>query len=132
MRDRSNLVRDAFDALNRRDAESFVAAFAADAEWWPLRSATEGPYRGHDGIRVYFHDTALMFEHLHAELREIHEGDDVVLAFGRLDAAGRGSGARVKLDIAWVVRFDGDRVVWAKSFADRDEAIAESGVDPTA
>ena len=130
MGDRREQARDAFAALNRRDVETFVAAFAPEGEWWPLRSSTEGPYRGHDEIRAYFDDTAEMFERLHAHLEEIHERNDVMLAFGRLEAEGRESGARIELAMAWVLRFVGDRVVWAKSFADRDEAIAESGLDP--
>jgi len=131
MTDRLELARETFAALNNRDVDRFIAAFAPDAEWWPLRSSTEGPYRGHDGIRAYFADTAEMFEHLRADLEEIHQGDDVMLAFGRLDAQGRGSGARVELVIAWVLRFGADdKVIWAKSFADRDDAIAECGLDP--
>ncbi len=130
MTDRLELARETFAALNNRDVDRFIAAFAPDAEWWPLRSSTEGPYRGHDGIRAYFADTAEMFEHLRADLEEIHQGDDVMLAFGRLDAQGRGSGARVELVIAWVLRFGADdKVIWAKSFADRDDAIAECGLD---
>ena len=132
MSDRGELAREAFAALNRRDVEAFVAAFAPEGEWWPLRSSTEGPYRGHDAIRAYFDDTAEMFERLHAHLEEVHEHRDVMLAFGRLEARGRESGAPIELAMAWVFRFAGDRVVWAKSFADRDEAIAESGLDPAA
>ena len=130
MGDRREQARDAFAALNRRDVETFVAAFAPEGEWWPLRSSTEGPFRGHDGIRAWFADTAEMFEHLHAEVDEVHERDDVVVAFGRLEAKGRESGASVELVISWVFRFADDKVIWAKSFADRDEAIAECGFEP--
>jgi ketosteroid isomerase-like protein len=130
MRDRRQLARETFAALNRRDFETFLSAFAPDAEWRPLRSSTEGPYRGHAGIRAYCDDTVEMFEHLRAELEEVHEDGDVMLAFGHLQAKGRGSGAPVELVIAWVFRFEGDHVVWAKSYADPDQAIAESGIDP--
>jgi ketosteroid isomerase-like protein len=130
MADRRELARETFAALNRRDVDAFLAVFAPDAEWWPLRSSTEGPYRGHDGIRAYFVDTAEMFERLHADVEEVHEGDDVMLAFGRLEAKGRESGAPVELVISWVFRFADDKVIWAKSFADRDEAIAECGFEP--
>jgi ketosteroid isomerase-like protein len=130
MTDRLEVARETFAALNRRDVEAFVARFAPDAEWRPLRSSTEGPYYGHAGLRAYFADTAEMFANLHAELDEAHQRGDVMLAFGRLEAKGRESGAAVELFIAWVFRFADDKVVWAKSFADRDEAIAECGFEP--
>jgi ketosteroid isomerase-like protein len=130
MADRLEMARESIAALNRRDVEAVVEAFASDAEWWPLRSSTEGPYRGHDGVRAWFADTAEMFEHLRAEVEEVHERGDVVVAFGRLEAKGRESGASVELVISWVFRFADDKVIWAKSFADRDEAIAECGFEP--
>ncbi len=130
MRDRLRMARENFAALNRGDVETVVAAFASDAEWWPLRSSTEGPYRGHDGIRAWFADTDEMFEHLRADLEEAYEHDDVVLAFGRLETKGRESGATIEFEIAWVFRFVDDEVVWARAYADRDEAIAECGWRP--
>src|SRR4030088_1915725 len=130
MPDRLEMARASIAALNRRDVEAVVEAFASDAEWWPLRSSTEGPFRGHDGIRAWFADTAEMFEHLHAEVEEVQGRDGVVVAFGRLEAKGRESGASVELVITWVFRFADDKVIWAKSFADRDEAIAECGFEP--
>jgi ketosteroid isomerase-like protein len=129
MTDREELTRTSMAAFNRRDVEAVVQTFAEDAEWWPLRSSTEGPYRGHDGIRAWFEDSAEMFEYLRAQVDEIDEGDDVAVAFGRLEVKGRESGAAIELPIAWVFRFAGDKVVWAKSYADRDEAIVESGLD---
>jgi len=127
MTDREELARTSMAAFNRRDVEVVVRTFADDAEWWPLRSSTEGPYRGHDGIRAWFEDTAEMFEYLRAEVDDIDERDDIVVAFGRLEVKGRGSGAAIEQPMAWVFRFAGDKVIWAKSYADREEALAEAG-----
>src|SRR5204862_21658 len=91
MTDREELARTSMAAFNRRDVEVVVRTFADDAEWWPLRSSTEGPYRGHDGIRAWFEDTAEMFEYLRAEGDESDERDDIVVAFGRLEVKGRAS-----------------------------------------
>src|SRR5213082_3169773 len=110
MPDRLEMARESIAALNRRDVKAVVGAFASDAEWWPLRSSTEGPYRGHDGIRAWFEDTAEMFEYLRAEVDEIDERDDIVVAFGRLEVKGRGSGAAIEQPMAWVFRFAGDKV----------------------
>src|SRR6267378_3744504 len=104
MPDRLEIVRQSIAALNRRDVDTAVGVFASDSEE--------------------------MFEYLRAEVEEAHELGDVVLAFGRLEVKGRESGAAVELVISWVFRFAGDKVIWAKSFADRDEAIAECGFEP--
>ena len=96
---------------------------------WPLRSSTEGPYRGHDGIRAWLDDTAEVFDHLHVELDDVREGGDVAVAFGRLFVTGRESGATVDLPVTWVFRFLEDKVVWAKSYSEREEALAEAGLE---
>jgi ketosteroid isomerase-like protein len=129
MTDRVALARETFAAFNRRDVDTYLRAFAPDAEWWPLRSSTEGPYRGHDGIRAWVNDTTETFDQFQVELEDVREGDDAALVFGRLSVRGRGSGASVDVSMAWVFRFVEDKVVWAKSYSDREEALAEAGLD---
>ena len=126
MTDRVELARATFAAFNRRDVEAYLQAFAPDAEWWPLRSSTEGPYRGRDGIRAWVNDTAQTFDRFQVELEDVRECDDAALVFGRLTVKGRESGAIVETSIAWVFRFVEDKVIWAKSYSDRDEALAEA------
>jgi ketosteroid isomerase-like protein len=129
MTDRVELARTTLAAFNRRDVEACLQMFATDAEWWPLRSSTEGPYRGHEGIRAWLDDTAETFDHFQVDLEGVREGEDVVVPFGRLCVTGRESGATVDVPIAWVFRFVEDKVVWAKSYSERDEALAEAGLD---
>ena len=129
MTDRVALARETFAAFNRRDVDTYLRAFSPDAEWWPLRSSTEGPYRGHDGIRAWVNDTAETFDQFQVEVEEVRECDDAALVFGRLSVRGRGSGATVDVSMAWVFRFVEDKVVWAKSYSDREEALAEAGLD---
>ncbi|MDQ1373000.1 MAG: SnoaL-like polyketide cyclase [Actinomycetota bacterium] len=129
MTDRLALARTAFAAFNRRDLETCLEVFGRDVEWWPLRSSTEGPYRGHDGIRAWFADTAETFDRLQIEVEDLREGDDLVLAHGWLSVKGRGSGAAVDVPVAWVFRVVEDKVVWGKSYSDREEALAEAGLD---
>jgi ketosteroid isomerase-like protein len=129
MTDRVELARETFAAFNRRDVDTYLRSFAPDVEWWPLRSSTEGPYRGHDGIRAWVNDTAETFDRFQVELEEIRDGDDAALVFGRLSVRGRGSGATVDVSMAWVFRFVEDKVVWAKSYSDREDALAEAGLD---
>jgi ketosteroid isomerase-like protein len=107
------------------EIDSFAARFASDAEWWPLRSATEGPYRGPAGVRDWFGDTEAPFDYIQAELGEVEVRGDSVVATGRLKARGKGSGATVELPITWVFRLDGEKVVSGRAYAERDQALAD-------
>ncbi len=53
-------------AFNARDVDTMLERFDPDVEWRPLRSETEGAYRGHDGIREWIAETAELFEHSYA------------------------------------------------------------------
>jgi ketosteroid isomerase-like protein len=128
MTDRTEQARATIEAFSRRDVETVVESFARDGEWWPLRSATEGPYRGHDGMREWFADTAEQFAYMRATVHDVRAHGDAAVAFGQLQVKGRQSGAPIDLPIAWVFRFAGDKVVWAKSYTDQDEALAEAGL----
>jgi len=131
MGDRVAEARANIDAFNRRDVDAIVATFAANVEWWPLRSATEGPYRGHDGIRDWFADTAEQFEYMRATVDEVREEGDAVVLSGELRVKGRQSGASIDQPITWIFRYAGDKVVWGKSYSDPDEAAADLGPPDT-
>ena len=131
MGDRVAEARANIDAFNRRDVDAIVATFAANVEWWPLRSATEGPYRGHEGIRDWFADTAEQFEYMRATVDEVREEGDAVVLSGELRVKGRQSGASIDQPITWIFRYAGDKVVWGKSYSDPDEAAADLGPHDT-
>jgi ketosteroid isomerase-like protein len=50
------LIYRAFDALNRRDLDAYLALTDEDIEFVPRISAIEGEsvYRGHDGVRRWW------------------------------------------------------------------------------
>jgi ketosteroid isomerase-like protein len=50
-RENVEVVRRALDAFARRDLEAILAEHRPDVEIVVLRSAIEGPYRGHEGLR---------------------------------------------------------------------------------
>ena len=128
MADLLDIARERMEVFNRGDVEAFVEAFTDDAEWWPLRSETEGPYRGHEGIRAWFADTAETFESIHADVEAAHDVPSGVLSFGALEVKGRESKASVRVPIAWFFRFDGEKICWARAYGDRAAALQEAGV----
>ena len=105
-----------------------LAGFDPDVEWYPLRSETEGAYRGHDGIRKWLDETDELFEHSHAYIDEASwQGDDAILAQGRIDLQGKSSGAPIQLPTTWVFRVRDEKLLRGRAFTDRSAALRELG-----
>ena len=94
------------DAYNARDPDAFVELWSPDCEWHPFLTArVEGDpgYHGHNGIRAWFEDVDEMFSEIQVDLEEFREVKGLLLLLGRMTATGRGSGAKVSSEVAWVV-----------------------------
>jgi len=123
-----DVARGQMSAFNRGDVEAFVDQFTEDAEWWPLRSETEGPYRGTRRAARMVRRQRGDLRVLHADVDSAHEVPGGVIAFGALDVKGRGSHAAVRVPIAWYFRLRGDKVRWARAYSDRAAALRDAGV----
>ena len=122
------LCQEAMEAFNARDLDKMLAGFDPEVEWYPLRSETEGAFRGHDGVRRWIAETDELFEHSYAYIDEASwQGDDSVLATGRIDLQGKSSGAPIELPVTWLFRLRDEKVHWARAFTDRAAALAELG-----
>ena len=85
-------------AFNERNFEAFLPAFDQEIEFFPLRSAIEGPYSGHEGMRKWWADTAENWEIFRIEADKLEDlGDGRLVAAGVIHAKGKGVG--VPLDI---------------------------------
>jgi len=119
------------DAYNSGDADRWVEIWTTDCEWHPFLTArVEGDpgYHGHNGMRAWFEDSAEMFTEMHVELGQIREVKGRLLVFGQMTAIGRGSGAEVDSEVAWVFEPRGDlfRRGWAYTSHAEAEREAES------
>ena len=124
------LVRRAFDAINRRMVEEALEFIDPEGE---LHSAIVGGaegnvYRGHDGFRRWFADSYESFEELQTELTELRDLGDRVIAFGHIHARGRESGLELDSPTGWVFTVRGGRVVKAEGFLSRTAALAAAGL----
>ena len=71
------IVRTAMDAFNRRDAKTFAAYLAEDAEIVPMRAALEGTvYRGPDAASQYCAAVDESWDNLRWEVEEVRDGGD--------------------------------------------------------
>ena len=123
-------VRRAFDALNRRELDAFLALMDDDVEVVPRMSAIEGEsgYRGHDGVRRWWSGLLDVFPDYNAELVEVRDPGD--LTFGTFYARGHGAGSAAPTDqAAWIVlRWRRGKAVWWRTFDARAEALEAAGL----
>src|SRR5438045_7693657 len=80
------------DAIRRGDMETALDVASEDVVWIAARSAVEGAYRGHEGLRQFLADTAENFEPFEPRFEEVRDLGDRVLAIGTLGIRARGSG----------------------------------------
>src|SRR5919197_3675317 len=117
------IVRGVHEAFNRRDVDAILAVWDQDAEFRPVMSALEGAvYHGHEGLRRWMREVDQDWDVFEAHGEEYRDLGDKVLALGRWHARGRASG--IVLDVqtaAWVARLRDGKVVWYRTFTDRDE-----------
>jgi ketosteroid isomerase-like protein len=122
------LVRQAVDAWNRKDADWVIANSVPGIEFVPaVAGSLEGEerrtLRGVDGLRRFFADLDETWEQFEVEAQEFREVGDALIAFCRVHAKGRGSGLELDQPMAMVSWFRGDKFARARSFLDLDEAL---------
>jgi ketosteroid isomerase-like protein len=94
---------------------------AADFEFEPLYF--DRVYTGVEGMREMWADSIEAWEDYHAEFDEIVDLDDHVLALVHVTGRGAAGGVPIDERIAILFRFQGEKLVRAKSFASREEAL---------
>ena len=86
-------------------------------------------FRGHEGVREYLRDLDEAFAEFQiAEISEIRDLGERVLAVGQLRGRGRDSGAEVESPVAYVVEFKNGRIIRMDDFFDPKEALEAAGL----
>jgi len=101
--------------------------YHADVEYLPLRSATEGKYRGIAGIERFNADTEEVFEkfELHYEFLDLGER---VLAWGVIRVRARGSGIETDIATGGVFDFRDGKIVRWEDFGSKEQALKAVGL----
>ena len=130
------LLRRALDAINERDLDTLIALSDPGVEFTTLLLLIEGgdPYRGHAGLRTWWHDLLDVFPDYRIALDEVREVGNVTVAGVRGRASGAGTGAFAEQRFWQVTEWRGGKGVWWCNYLSEDEALeaAELRADDSA
>jgi len=116
-------------AWSEFDEETALELTTEDVELFALRSATEGPYLGHDGIRAFFADNRESFDLFEPHYDDVRDlGDGQVLGLGSIRIRGKGSGVETDVPSAVIVTFRDGRLAKLRDYGDRDAALEAAGL----
>ena len=98
-------------AINSGDPVDIPGLVHPEVVFEPLRSGTEGPFVGHEGMRRFIADTEDMFEIFEPSYPEVRDLGDCLVAIGSISIRARGSGVEVDVPSAAVVEYR-DGLLW--------------------
>jgi ketosteroid isomerase-like protein len=122
-------VWDDIAALNRGDVEHWVRRSTPDVAIIAARSAVEGAFVGHEGLRKFFDDNAANFEVFQVHLDDVRDlGENRVLAIGSIHIRGRGAGVETDVPMAGVATYREGKLCRWEDFRERRTALEAVGL----
>lgn len=123
------IVRGLYRAFNRGALDSMLEGANADVEFDASeRLPDEGVIRGRDAYRRFFERTFDTWERFVAEVDELVDAGDAVVALVRISGVGKASRVTVEERAAHVIWLREGRPYRVKVFADRDDALRAAGL----
>jgi ketosteroid isomerase-like protein len=111
--------------MNRGDDHGFAALMAEDVKYVPH---DDSPLQGREQVLQYARSWSEAFDRFEWETSQLVDVGDYVVVSGRVVARGRGSGAEVSSNDAWVLRFRDRQVIECREYATRAEALKAVGL----
>lgn len=126
-----DIVREAYDAVNRGDLDMAVSCIAPDMEYvasGAVPGAT-GVFMGPEGVKEFIAGLYEEFDEPRADVSELLDAGDQVLVSATARGRGKLSGVETTWDTwqLWTVR--NDKLVRGQGFTSREEALAAAGLD---
>jgi ketosteroid isomerase-like protein len=122
-------IREAGEAWDRGDMEAFEALLeghvAPDAQFDPLY--LDRVY-GVGEVRQLWADMTEVWQDYRSDIEEVVDLGEHVLVVSHITGRGAQGGVPVDQRICFLCRFDGDKLLAAKSFASRREALEAVGL----
>src|SRR5213592_3858315 len=117
------------EAMRRGDVEVLLGWVDEECVFLAARSAVEGAYRGHDGIRRFMADNAENFEKFEPDYPDVRDLGNRVLAIGTIHVRGRGSGVETDIPAAGIATFSEEgRLIRWEDFRERHLALEAAGL----
>jgi ketosteroid isomerase-like protein len=114
-------------AVNRGDVEGVVSLCSEAIVFLAARSAIEGAYVGHEGMREFFADTAENFQRFQLSTTELLDLGDQVLVIGTVHVQGR-SGVPTDVASSEIVTLEEGRITRWQDYGDRRDALKAVGL----
>ena len=126
----TELTREAYAAINRRDLEWLAARVDPDIEMHMYGVAgVPVVYRGAAGIREYFRDMDELWEWFESVPEDIRDLGDRVFVIGRQRFRGRASGIEVEERAALVFHLSDGLVTEVRAYQSVEDALAAAGLE---
>jgi ketosteroid isomerase-like protein len=123
------LMRRGTAAMNRGDVGYWVRNSTHDVVIVAARSAVEGSFVGHEGVRQFFADNATNFEVFQVRLDDVRDlGEDRVLAIGTIHIRGRGAGVETDVPMAGIATYREGKLRRWEDFRERRAALKAVGL----
>ncbi len=124
------ITKRALDAFNRRDVDGFMELTTCDFEYYPsLVGAVEHrSFSGREGMEQYFEDQRSAWEEFRALADEFRDLGDHVLALGRMEGRGKGSGVPIGAPFGTITDFRDGKVSRIRVYLDHAEALQAAGL----
>lgn len=118
----------AFNAVNDRDLDAYLALADEEIEVVSRIAAIEGPLRGLEGVRRWWESWFAAFPDYRLELVETQDDGEIVLIGFR--ALGHGAGSDLPFeDVAWYAsRWRKGKCVWWRGYRTHEEALETTGL----
>jgi ketosteroid isomerase-like protein len=122
-----DLVRQAYDAFNRRDLAAVLDLVDAEGVAISRLAAIEGGYRGHEGLRRWWQDLLEAWPDYNVEVVEVRDLGDTTLV--RAKVGGHAADSNIPVwQTSWHVwRWRRGKAVWFAVFTTEADALAAIG-----
>lgn len=119
-----DLVRQAYDAFNRRDIDAVVDLMDPEGVAVSRLAALEGGYRGHQGLRRWWQDLLGAWPDYRVDVVDVRELGDTTIVEARVGGHAADSGIALWQTSWHVWRWRGEKAVWFAVFTSEAEALS--------
>jgi ketosteroid isomerase-like protein len=119
------ILRDAYEALNRGEVDAALSVLEPDAEWQEHSDLPEADvYRGREVIRTFLCSYLDSWEEFRQETEDLVDAGDRVAVILHMAAKGKGSGIEVEGRYAHLWTMRNGKGVRVDAYADPADALA--------